>query len=109
MLGWQPFYHGRVVAMVGPPFRGDSVVRPYGFGGSVIFGLPKELSRDTLAFGGIGGIGLEFGFHAPHRAGPVTYFVELGGIGTSAKASSLTTKESIASGFFISAGVRGYP
>jgi hypothetical protein len=109
MLGWEAFYHGRVTVEVGPPFRGDSIVRPYGFGGAVMLGLPGALSKDSLAYGGVGGFGFEFRFRTPRRDGPVTYFMELGAIGTNAKASRFTTNESIASGFLIAAGFRGYP
>jgi hypothetical protein len=44
-----------------------------------------------------------------HQDGPVSYLIELGGIGTGARADHLPTKPLLANGFLITVGMRFYP
>jgi hypothetical protein len=106
---WDPFYHGRIVVEVGPGYLRGVPIRPYGFGGVQAILLPSNLSSNHVAMGGLGGFGAELAFMAPGRqTGPVTYFMELGGVGTGATANKLGGDPSVASGFLISAGLRVY-
>jgi hypothetical protein len=120
---WQPFEHGRLVMEIGPGYLRGVPIRPYGFSGVTVLMLPSALSTDHVAVGGLGGFGFELAFTRPDfqgapggptaappawKTGPVTYYAELGGIGTSAHASALPGNESIASGFLITTGLRAY-
>jgi hypothetical protein len=106
---WAPIYHGRLLVEAGPSFSGEQVIRPYAFGGPVVIAASGLTGNEghAVEFGGVGGFGLEARFRSRDREGPVTYFFELGGIGSSAKTEM--THDTIASGFFLSAGFRAYP
>jgi hypothetical protein len=109
---WEAFYYGNLAVESGPPFLAGTggAVRPYGFGGPIVVVPPSALSTASVALGGVGGFGLEARFGGgPAGEGPVTYFFELGGIGTGAIANKLPTRDSLASGFFLAAGIRLYP
>jgi hypothetical protein len=54
-------------------------------GGVILF--PNNDFSDDIAFGGYGLFGFEF---FTHRMSPVTYFIEAGGMGTSASAEKLS-------------------
>jgi len=83
-----------------------SPVRIYGFGGPMLFLRPERLSDDGLALGGVGGFGFEYYFMDDGRDGPVSYFTELGGLGTSARADKLAGSPMLANGFLIAVGLR---
>jgi hypothetical protein len=109
---WEALYYGNLNIESGPPFLAGAggAVRPYGFGGPIVVIPPSALSTASVALGGVGGFGLEARLGGgPAGEGPVTYFFEFGGIGTSATANKLPTRDSLASGFFLAAGVRIYP
>jgi hypothetical protein len=109
---WEAFYYGNLAIESGPPFLAGTggAVRPYGFGGPIVVIPPSAVSTASVALGGVGGFGLEARFGGgPAGEGPLTYFFELGGIGTSAVANKLPTHDSLASGFFLAAGIRVYP
>jgi hypothetical protein len=108
---WTAFYYGALVFELGPPsfaLSTASVVRPYGFGGVLLVGLPDSLSSQRLNWGTIGGFGLEVKFVGPRGEGPVTYFFEVGGIGNGAKADKLPSREVVVNGFLAEAGLRFY-
>jgi hypothetical protein len=108
---WDTLYYGSLRVETGPPFFGATgAVRPYGFGGVIALFPPSSLSTTSVYFGGLGGFGLEARFMDGRGGeGPVTYFFEVGGIGTGAKANKLPSGDSVASGFLIEAGLRFYP
>jgi hypothetical protein len=83
-----------------------SPVRLYGFGGPLLFFLPDRLSDDSLALGGVGGFGFEYYFMEDGRDGPVSYYTELGGVGTNARADKLAGSPMLANGFLIAVGLR---
>lgn len=109
---WETMYYGSATVETGPPFLSTSVgaVRPYGFGGFIALFPPGAVSTAPVAFGGLGGFGLEARFmNGKGDEGPVTYFFEIGGIGTSGIADKLASREVLASGFLIEAGLRVFP
>ncbi|HEY8041603.1 MAG TPA: hypothetical protein VIF15_17470 [Polyangiaceae bacterium] len=105
---WDMLGHGRLVVEVGPTFQLGIPVRPYGFGGTAALLLPRSLSNQGVAFGGVGGFGVELAFMSGALSGPVTYFMEVGGCGYDATASKLPTNPNIASGLLLGAGLRVY-
>jgi hypothetical protein len=109
---WETMYYGSATVETGPPFLSTSVgaVRPYGFGGFIALFPPSAISTAQAAFGGLGGFGLEARFmNGKGGEGPVTYFFEIGGIGTSGIADKLASRETLASGFLVQAGLRVFP
>ena len=107
---WQAFYHVRLGVETGPPVLIDTQVRPYAFGAPILLVLPSAVSDKSIAFGGVGGIGIEAFFrYGGEGSGPVSYFLEAGGIGTGAKANQLPGHPALANGFFLCTGFRVYP
>ncbi len=95
------------IAFVGSWAFAANKVRLYSEGGSLAILSIQDVSSDT--FSGIGGYGLfGFEFFASDHV-PVTYFIEGGGMGTSAKADKMIADPSLANGFFASVGLRWYP
>jgi hypothetical protein len=83
-----------------------SPVRLYGFGGPLLLVLPDRLADDAVAIGGVGGFGFEYYFMRDGRDGPVSYFTELGGSGTGARADKLPGRPLLANGFLVTVGFR---
>jgi hypothetical protein len=110
---WIDYGHLRLVFEGGLRAPG-SPIRVYGFGGPVLYIAPDRLSSKAVSVGGIGGFGFEYYFMyngpsgSPERDGPVSYFLELGGVGNGAKADRLPTKPSFGNGFLITVGLRWY-
>jgi hypothetical protein len=86
-------------------------LRLYGFGGPVVVFTPSQLRSDLIAVGGEGGFGFEF--FMPHAGdagdGPVSYFIELGGVGTGVRADKIPARPSFGNGFLTRVGFRAYP
>jgi len=83
-----------------------NMVRLYSEAGCVVVLSIQDVSSNTFA--GVGGYGLfGFEFFAGDRV-PVTYFIEGGGMGTSATADKMITDPSLANGFFATVGLRRY-
>jgi hypothetical protein len=106
---WRPYGHLRLVIEAGARIP-STPLRLYGFGGGTALVLPNDLSSKKVRFGGIGGFGFEFRFQnvVERRDAPVSYFVELGGIGTGATANRLPGHPIFANGFLITTGLRAY-
>lgn len=106
---WKGYGHARLVLEAGARVPGTPL-RLYGFGGATTLFAPNGLSSKTVHVGGIGGFGFEFRFKNLTRGvdSPVSYFVELGGIGTGARANRLPAHPIFANGFLITAGMRFY-
>ncbi len=81
--------------------------RLYAEGGPAL-ALPADRFSDDIAFGGYGLFGFEF-FPGDPAASPVSYYVELGGIGLGAEAEKAVGRPSYANGFLVAGGVRLYP
>jgi hypothetical protein len=105
---WIPFGQSRVTIEVGRRLR-DTPLRLYGFGGAMIVFRPQRLAGEMLAPAGVGGFGFEFFMTGQTRDGPVSYFIELGGVGGGARATSLAGRPILLNGFLIQAGFRFYP
>jgi hypothetical protein len=105
---WVPFGHSHVVVESGQRV-GRAPLRLYGFGGAMLIFRPDRLSNDVTAMAGIGGFGFEFFVSTDTRDSPVSYFIEVGGVGSGARADNLLTKPFLLNGFLIRSGVRFYP
>lgn len=105
---WELFGHARFVVEAGPSLQTGMPVRPYGFGGTQALFLPTALTDNRVAFGGVGGFGLEVAFMRGQKSGPVTYYMEVGGAGFGARAGNLPTNPDVASGLFLGGGFRAY-
>ena len=105
---WVPFGHSRVVVESGHRV-GRAPLRLYGFGGAMLVFRSERLSDDVLAVAGIGGFGFEF--FAPTKTidAPVSYFVEIGGVGSGARATKLPGHPILLNGFMVQSGLRFYP
>jgi hypothetical protein len=102
---WAAYGAARLVLEGGARAPG-SPVRLYGFGGPVLLALPARLSGDRFALGGTGGFGFEYYFMRAGADGPVSYFTELGGTGTGARADKLAGAPMLANGFTVTVGFR---
>lgn len=105
---WVRYGHGRLVLEGGAKLRG-APMRLYGFGGAMVVVPPSSLSDTGGFLGGVGGFGFELRFRQPEGDGPVTYFLELGGVGIGASANKLPAHPIFANGFLTTAGLRIYP
>jgi len=104
---WENYGHVRLVFEGGARAPG-SPVRLYSFGGPILYLLGDGLSTKAVAVGGLGGFGFEYYFMTEKRDGPVSYHMELGGIGTNAQADKLAGKPRFGGGFLINVGMRWY-
>jgi hypothetical protein len=105
---WQPFGHWWLSFEGGQRLAGTPL-RLYGFGGPILLWLPSPLADDDISIGGQGGFGFEFHFSEPDGDAPVSYFIELGGLGTGASASRYPREPLVANGFLARVGLRAYP
>lgn len=76
-------------------------IRLYGEGGAMVLFPAGDFSSESVNFGGYGLFGFEF-FMYPHS----NYFIELGGVGSGAKADRIPTAPIYSNGFIISVGYR---
>jgi hypothetical protein len=104
---WKIYGHTRLVIEAGRRIQGTPL-RLYGFGGPTLLFI-DDLSNDKLAAGGVGGFGFEFFMPKAGRDGPVSYRIELGGIGTGARADRQTGAPIFANGLLIGAAMHFYP
>lgn len=79
--------------------------RLYAKAGVVSLFPSDAVAGDDVLLGGLGAFGFEFFFNR-RREG--AYFIELGGIGTAARADALNTAPVFANGFIANVGVRYY-
>ena len=105
---WTPYGHARFVLETGYHLHG-APIRLYAFGGPQLLFLPSRLSNDAVSVGGVGGMGFEFFFNNAEREKNASYFIELGGIGSGAIASSLPGRPSVGNGFLATVGFRFFP
>lgn len=76
-------------------------IRLYGEGGPMVLFPAQAFATSRLAWGGYGLFGFEF-FMSPHFC----YVLELGGVGSNARAERLAAKPIYANGFMVHAGFR---
>jgi hypothetical protein len=102
---WDTYGQGRLVVEGGRHIPGTPV-RLYGFGGVVLLLPPSSLDSQSVVPGGIGGFGFEFNFaEASEPEGLVSYFIELGGVGTGATADKLPGHPIFSNGFAVATGL----
>lgn len=105
---WERYGTVRLVLEGGHRAPG-SPVRVYGFGGPIVHLVPDSLDDDAVAIGGIGGFGFEYFFQYDGHDGPVSYFVELGGVGGAFRADAQPGRPVIGNGFVATVGFRWEP
>jgi hypothetical protein len=104
---WITYGHARLVIEGGRRIEG-APIRLYGFGGVQLLFLPDRLSSTSVAVGGLGGFGFEFYMRRGAADGPVSYFIEIGGVGMNATANQQPGHPGLATGFLTTAGMRWY-
>jgi len=105
---WIPFGHSRIALELGRRI-GVAPFRLYGFGGATLVFLPERLSDDALALAGVGGFGFEFFQPSAHKDAPVSFFIEVGGVGGNARVTTQVGRPILLNGLFLQSGVRFYP
>lgn len=98
-----PYFTGRfgVVGVAGTLFK---AIRIYAEGGVVVL-VPNSDFSDTTELGGYGAFGFEL-FMSSQKATPVSYFLELGTQGMSARAEKIAGEPNYGYGMLINAGFR---
>lgn len=105
---WIPYGQTRIVVESGHRVA-QGPLRLYGFGGVAIAFLPQRLADNLLSVGGVGGFGFEFFMPTESVSAPVSYFIEVAGVGSGARATNLPGRPVVFNGFLIQSGVRFYP
>jgi hypothetical protein len=103
---WSP-YGTYQLGVIGVGGTAGGFARFYGEGGIVLITPSSDFSSLSTEIGGYGLFGFEF-FMSSDPKVPVSYFIELGGIGTGATADKVAGSPIYSNGFLISVGFRGY-
>ena len=104
---WIPFGHSRIALELGRRI-GAAPFRLYGFGGAMLVFLPERLSEDALALAGVGGFGFEFFQPSAHKDAPLSFFIEVGGVGGNARVTTQVGRPILLNGLLMQSGVRFY-
>lgn len=99
---WSP-YGNISIGMMGIGGVINERIRLYGEGGIIALLPSSEFSSENMELGGYGLFGFEFFF-----SNFGNYFIEIGGVGTGAKADNLETKPIYSNGLTLSVGFRVY-
>ncbi len=99
-ITWSP-YANISLGVVSIGGKIGSSIRLYGEGGFIALLPSDKFSSQSFEAGGYGLFGFEF-----FMSSRSNYFIEIGGIGTGAKADMLATKPIYSNGLMISAGFR---
>ncbi|MBN2000435.1 hypothetical protein JW935_22990 [candidate division KSB1 bacterium] len=102
---WMP-YNTVTFGLIGVGGSIAKSIRLYGKGGLAFLMPNSDFSGDNVV-GGYGVFGFEF-FVASEANAPVSYYIELGGIGTGAKAEKLPGKPLYSNGFITAVGFKYY-
>lgn len=97
---WTP-YSNVSVGLAGVSGNIGDHIRLYGEGGLAGLFPSSEFSSEKFEFGGYGHFGFEFFMSEKHN-----YFIEIGGIGTGAKADRVENSPIYSNGFLINTGFR---
>ncbi len=97
---WTP-YANISLGLVGVGGTIGDYIRLYGEGGAIGLLPSADFSSKKFEFGGYGLFGFEFFMNKY-----INYFIELGGIGTGAKADEIANKPIYSNGFLIDVGFR---
>lgn len=100
LVRWTP-YSNFSLGFVGVGGMITERIRLYGEGGAICLLPSKELSNKDFVMGGYGLLGFEFfvskGFN---------YYLEIGGVGSGARAEKIINKPIYSNGFLIGTGIR---
>jgi hypothetical protein len=97
---WTP-YSNFQLGIVGVGGKINNSIRLYGEGGVIAILPDSDFSSNDSEFGGYGLFGFEFFFQEAHN-----YFIELGGVGTGARADKVLTEPIYSNGFIVNVGYR---
>jgi hypothetical protein len=97
---WTP-YSNVSLGLIGIGGKVGEYIRLYGEGGLIGIKPSSDFSTKNFVFGGYGLFGFEFFMNNSSN-----YFIEIGGVGTDAKADKIVTKPIYSNGLLISAGFR---
>ena len=97
---WVP-YSNVSLGLIGVGGKIGDYIRLYGEGGVIGLFPSEKFSSEQFVFGGYGLFGFEFFMHAGSN-----YFIEIGGIGTGARADKIATQPIYSNGLLISTGFR---
>ena len=98
---WYPYTAYKLGLVATRPLTGQ--FRTYAVGGVSLFSPNKDLSEKSQVVGGYGAFGFEF-----VAGGPITYYIEMGGIGSGAHAEKAAGKPLYGNGFLETVGFRWY-
>ncbi|MEZ4805583.1 MAG: hypothetical protein R2852_08905 [Bacteroidia bacterium] len=96
-------YNNLSIGFIGVGGRLGENIRLYGEGGFIAILPSSKFSSESMELGGYGLFGFEFFFT---KFG--NYFIEIGAVGTGAKADKVSTKPIYSNGLTVSTGVRFY-
>lgn len=99
---WTP-YSNVSVGLIGMAREIKDFMRLYGEGGVIALLPSSEFSSENVVFGGYGLFGFEF-----YIINKLNYFIEIGGIGTGAKADKITNNPIYSNGLLICVGIRAH-
>lgn len=97
---WYPYFNTQL-GLIGVAGYVSPRIKLYGEGGIVFLFPNQDISSENFKFGGYGHFGFEF-----YMSNFNSYFIELGGVGTGAKANLALGKPIYSNGFLISTGFR---
>lgn len=97
---WTP-YSNVSLGMIGVARTINDFMRLYGEGGVVLLFPSDDFSSENVEFGGYGLFGFEF-----YVFNKMNYFIEIGGIGTGAKADVIENIPIYSNGLIIGTGLR---
>jgi len=103
---WTPYYSFQFGTIGGAAIIAN-FLRLYGEGGLILLLPNKDFSSNSTEIGGYGVFGFEF-FMSQSPQSFISYFIELGGMGTGAKADKAPGKPVYSNGFSVSVGFRFY-
>lgn len=97
---WTPYLNATVGLLGEAGWIGDSI-KLYSEGGVIGLFPSETFSSESFEFGGYGLFGFEF-YMVPRN----NFFIEIGGVGTGARANKMINKPIYSNGLLISAGFR---
>lgn len=97
---WEPYYN-LSLGLIGVAGKVGDLIRLYGEGLVVCLFPSEEFSSEDFVFGGYGLFGFEF-----YMSEKSNYFIEIGGVGTGAKADKIANEPIYSNGLLISTGFR---
>lgn len=97
---WYPYLNAQL-GLIGVAGYVSPRIKLYGEGGFIFLFPNKDISSENFEFGGYGHFGFEF-----YMSNFNSYFIELGGVGTGARANLTPARPIYSNGFLISTGFR---